>query len=84
MDIPIIIYHLGYKDYVTCCLKQALKYNNNVILITDAVNEYSNIDVYIKQLALRNWFKGSLPKPNGKRDNSEKWQHCVWEDHLPR
>ena len=44
MDIPIIIYHLGYKDYVTCCLKQALKYNNNVILITDAVNEYSNID----------------------------------------
>ena len=44
MDIPIIIYHIGYNEYVSLCLKQALKYNNNVILITDKLEKYSNID----------------------------------------
>ena len=40
MDIPIIIFHLGYKEYVYLCLLQALKYNNKVVLITDNVNMY--------------------------------------------
>ena len=44
MDLPIIIFHLGYKEYVSICLLQALKYNKNVILITDVVDEYNNID----------------------------------------
>ena len=30
MNIPIIIYHLGYREYVPLCMKQALKYNDNV------------------------------------------------------
>ena len=42
MDIPIIIFHLGYKEYVYLSLLQALKYNNKVILITDCVNLYKN------------------------------------------
>lgn len=40
MDIPIIIFHLGYKEYVYLSLLQALKYNKKVILITDCVNMY--------------------------------------------
>ena len=43
MNIPIIIYHLGYRNYVPFCLKQALKYNDNVILITDNVEKYKEI-----------------------------------------
>lgn len=43
MDIPIIVYHLGYRDYVPLCMKQALKYNKNVILITDNVEKYKQI-----------------------------------------
>ena len=41
MDIPIIIFHLGNLKYVHLCLKQAKKYNNNVILITDCPEVYS-------------------------------------------
>ena len=44
MDLPIIIFHLGYKEYVSLCLLKALKYNKNVILITDVVDKYNNID----------------------------------------
>lgn len=44
MNIPIIIYHLGHRSYVPLCMKQALKYNNQVILITDAVEKYAEID----------------------------------------
>ena len=44
MNIPIIIYHLGYREYVSLCMKQALKYNNNVILITDVVEKYKKIE----------------------------------------
>lgn len=43
MDIPIIVYHLGYRDYVPLCMKQALKNNDNVILITDNVEKYKEI-----------------------------------------
>lgn len=44
MNIPIIIYHLGYRDYVPLCMKQALKYNKNVIFITDVVEKYEKIE----------------------------------------
>ena len=43
MNIPIIIYHLGYRDYIPLCMKQALKYNKNVIFITDNVEKYKEI-----------------------------------------
>tara|TARA_Y100000389_G_scaffold192897_1_gene221044 strand:+ start:2231 stop:3097 length:867 start_codon:yes stop_codon:yes gene_type:complete len=43
MDIPIIVYHLGYRDYVPLCMKQALKNNDNVILITDNLEKYKEI-----------------------------------------
>ena len=36
MDLPIIIFHLSYKEYACLCLKQAKKLNKTVILITDA------------------------------------------------
>ena len=44
MNIPIIIYHLGYREYVPLCMKQALKYNDNVILITDNVETHKKLD----------------------------------------
>jgi hypothetical protein len=40
MTLPIIIFHLGDREYVHLCLKQAKKYNENVILLTDIPNVY--------------------------------------------
>jgi len=40
MDIPIIIFHLGNREYVHYCLKQAKKYNEHVILLTDVPDAY--------------------------------------------
>lgn len=40
MSLPIIIFHLGDKEYVHLCLKQAKKYNDNVILITNIPEVY--------------------------------------------
>jgi hypothetical protein len=31
MSIPIIILHLGNQEYLNLCLKQASKYNDNII-----------------------------------------------------
>ena len=42
MDLPIIIFHLSYKEYVCLCLKQAKKLNKTVILITDVPKEYEH------------------------------------------
>jgi len=56
MDLPIIIFHLGDREYVHLCLKQALKFNNNVILITDVPDKYKktgakciNFNKYVKR-----------------------------------
>ena len=40
MTLPIIIFHLGNVEYVHLCLKQALKYNSDVIIITDVPDVY--------------------------------------------
>jgi hypothetical protein len=40
MNLPIIIFHLGDREYVHLCLKHAKKYNDNVILITDIPEVY--------------------------------------------
>ena len=40
MSLPIIIFHLGNQKYVHLCLKQAKKYNNNVILLTNIPDVY--------------------------------------------
>ena len=42
MDLPIIIFHLSYKEYAYLCLKKAKELNNTVILITDVPKEYEN------------------------------------------
>lgn len=42
-NIPIIIFHLGYQDYVKLCLKQLQKYNNNVILLNDNPNHFKDL-----------------------------------------
>ena len=39
-NLPIIIFHLGDREYVHLCLKQAKKYNKNVILLTDVPDVY--------------------------------------------
>lgn len=40
--LPIIIFHLGDREYVHLCLKQAKKYNNDVILLTDVPDVYKH------------------------------------------
>ena len=42
MTLPIIIFHLGDREYVHLCLKQAKKYNNNIILLTDVPDVYKH------------------------------------------
>ena len=42
MSLPIIIFHLGNREYVHLCLKQAKKYNTNVILLTDVPDIYKD------------------------------------------
>ena len=42
MTLPIIIFHLGDREYVHLCLKQAKKYNNNIILLTDMPDVYKH------------------------------------------
>ncbi|MEQ9671210.1 hypothetical protein [Coleofasciculus sp. G2-EDA-02] len=39
MSIPIVIFHVGYRDYLELALKAAKKYNNDVVLIGDEANE---------------------------------------------
>jgi hypothetical protein len=45
MDLPIIIFHLSDKEYVHLCLKQAKKYNNNIILLTDVPDAYKDTGI---------------------------------------
>ena len=40
MSLPIIIFHLGDREYVHLCLRQAREYNETVILITDCPDNY--------------------------------------------
>lgn len=39
MNIPVIIFHVGYKNYLKLALKTAKKYNNDVLLIGDESNK---------------------------------------------
>jgi hypothetical protein len=45
MDLPIIIFHIGNQPYVHSCLKQASKFNNNVIVLNEHDNMFPNINV---------------------------------------
>jgi hypothetical protein len=42
MDLPIIIFHLGNREYVHLCLKKAKELNKSVICITDIPKEYEH------------------------------------------
>lgn len=42
MSLPIIIFHLGDREYVHLCLRQAIRYNETVILITDCPTNYNH------------------------------------------
>jgi len=42
-EIPIIIFHLGNQEYVNIALKQASKYNNNIIMINDYDDMFNDI-----------------------------------------
>jgi hypothetical protein len=39
MSIPIVIFHVGYRDYLYLALTAAKKYNNDVLLIGDQSNQ---------------------------------------------
>lgn len=41
--IPVIIFHLSVKPYVEWCLRNAIKFNNRVILLTDSVEYYNSL-----------------------------------------
>ena len=47
MKIPIIILHIGKSNYVESCMKQALKYNNEVIFLTDDSNYLNNFKIKV-------------------------------------
>ena len=48
MTIPIIIFHLGNREYVEYCLRCALMYGNKkVILIHDNVNAYKHLPITV-------------------------------------
>jgi len=39
MNIPVLIFHVGYIDYLELALKTAYKYNKNVLLVGDSSNK---------------------------------------------
>jgi hypothetical protein len=40
-EIPIIIFHLGNQEYVRLCLRQASKFNKNIVILCDNPNNYN-------------------------------------------
>jgi len=58
--IPIIIFHNGNQDYVKICINQALKFNNEIILINDNPNNYKNItSPHFKCINSKNYSKNA-------------------------
>ena len=48
MKIPIIIFHIGKRDYVRYCLQSALYYENkDIILLHDDVNAYQDLPITV-------------------------------------
>ena len=71
---PIIIFHLGKKEYPKYCIDQALKYKNKVYFITDCVEYYHRDDKSLHLVDYNNY-------KNLEKKFAEKYKHYSTNPH---